>query len=276
MNGRVTIAAVFAVLCLALMTAGSAASRGTDGGGAHASVIGGATAYPGEFSYVAYVNRTGPRGGSCSGSVVAPDVVLTAAHCVTNLKTGARLKPDGYQVTTGDVNRTSPYGQRSRVTRIVSYPHFSLSAPSYGFGDVALLKLETPTTVLPVPLATGAEARNLIRIGTKVMVAGFGLTRPHARDVSEQLIWSTMTIEGTRCEGLVGRICALDFPKASTGICSGDSGGPLLGRGDGAREVVQLGISQAGYTNCSTRRPSIFMRIDAVGGWIRGQLTALE
>jgi secreted trypsin-like serine protease len=269
-SGRKRIVVILAALCLlavaAIPASGSAAPA------ASTSVIGGSQAFPGEFPYVAYVEETRRR-ISCSGSVVAPRVILTAAHCVTDER-GAKFPAAGFGVITGTTDLRSPESQVSRVTRVLADPQFSFNAPKYGFGDAALLQLETPTTAEPVPLATGGESRSSIRTGTKAYVAGYGLTRPGARDISPTLIWAKLVIEGTRCEGLVGRLCAIDFPKAVSGTCHGDSGGPLLVKGRSG--FVQLGIIHAGFGHCSPRRANLFTRIDSVGKWLRNQIKSLE
>lgn len=275
MTGRRSKFATWLALpCVLLLAAGSSIASGQSAPTASTSVIGGSTAYPGEFPFMAYVYE-GARGISCSGSVVAPRVVLTAAHCVTNFRTGAKFSPDGFRVTTGNVDWTSAERQESAVTRVARYPRFSLNGRDQGFGDAALLQLATPTTAVPLPLASGAQSAKAIQVGTRATVAGWGITRPEAKDPSKYLIWTTLVIEGTRCEGLFGRICAIDFPRASAGVCHGDSGGPLLARTSGAG-FVQIGISQAVYGHCSTRRPGVFMRIDAIGAWLHRQIHALE
>lgn len=274
MKGRAALicAALLALLLLVLPAAAPAAGAGPTAG---ASMIGGSQAAVGQFPWMAFVRRNGKHGLSCSGSVVAPRVVLTAAHCVTNERTDALLKPNGFFAVTGASDWVLE-GETSPVVKILRFPHFSLGAPTNGYGDAALLQLAAPTVAPALPLASGTDSKRALKSGTKVAVAGWGLVKPHALEVSSHLVYSSLVIEGTRCEGLVGRLCAVDFPSFTTGICNGDSGGPLFIHAGGPLGVAQVGISQAGFTNCSTRRPSIFQRTDLIANWIKAGIAKLE
>jgi secreted trypsin-like serine protease len=83
---RKRFATILALPCL-LVAAVAIPATGSAAPAAQTSVIGGSQAFPGEFPYVAYVEETRRR-ISCSGSVVAPRVILTAAHCVTDGRGG--------------------------------------------------------------------------------------------------------------------------------------------------------------------------------------------
>ena len=72
---------------------------------AHASIVGGLPAEPGTFPWLAAVFHEGPgEGFLCTGTVVAPNVILTAAHCAEDVRTGARFSAAGYAVVTGNVD----------------------------------------------------------------------------------------------------------------------------------------------------------------------------
>jgi secreted trypsin-like serine protease len=91
--------AIFAALCLALLGAlaapiASGASAAPEPS-AKASIVGGQPAAPGEFPWMAFVVDFpgGETATVCSGTVLAPRVVLTAAHCVLDERSGALTKP---------------------------------------------------------------------------------------------------------------------------------------------------------------------------------------
>ncbi len=113
---------------------------------AHVAVIGGQPAQPGTFPWMAYVlDLRGNSVGQCSGTVVAPNVILTAGHCAEDVQTGVVSEASGYRVTTGNVDWAAPATERqvSDVTRVIVCSCFDRHT---AVGDVALLQLATPTT----------------------------------------------------------------------------------------------------------------------------------
>ena len=236
---------------------------------AQASVIGGEVARVGTFPYMAFIiDQRGEELIACSGTVVAADLVLTAAHCAVNMETGDPSEVSGYRVVTGAVNWTSPESQVSKVSRILLFPRYSLSGRSSGFGDAALLVLSTPTSAPAIRLASAVDARTL-RTGTRALIVGWGETHFGQLELTESLNWARTVLEGNRCEGLPGRICAIDFPRFESGVCHGDSGGPLLAVGPGGQGVIEIGIAQAVFGDCLTTRPGIFTRADLVFSWVQ-------
>ena len=160
-----------------------------------------------------------PRGDLCTGTALARDLVLTAAHCVAgNLD---------YQV------KTFQTGQTISVRAIALHPRFDLAsyAASRATADLALLKLAAPLADLVLP-ATLAPARR-VAAGEMLTVAGFGVTAAGtARGLGIPRM-ATLTVTGkpgslqirltdlaTRNQR-IGQIPGL-------GACTGDSGAPAF------------------------------------------------
>jgi secreted trypsin-like serine protease len=232
-------------------------------------------AAPGQYPWMAFV--VGVQDElvfACSGSVVAPRVVLTAAHCTLDVESHAPYDPAGYTVVTGAVNWADPNGRQvSRVTQLIPYPKYAAKTSRDEFGDAALLVLETPTTAPPIALAKRSDRRYL-RLGARARMAGWGQTYYEQAELTESLRWTRTVVESARCEGLWGRICAIDYPRFKSGACHGDSGGPLfVGRKQG---WLQIGVVESGFGHCSTRRPQLFTRVDLLRKWILGRVQAVE
>lgn len=174
---------------------------------------------------------------SCSGVVLGPRVVLTAAHCLSD-------RPDArYEVFAGaDVSED---GERRQVVDFLRHPDWD---PETSRADLALLVLARS---LPGPFASlGTEVPDDSWVGTPLTLAGFGA----AAGGSEP--------SGVRqaADGLVASIDADFIVLGAMGAvsCKGDSGGPALRTSDGALEVV--GVASFGDRGC--RESSSYVRLD--------------
>jgi protease YdgD len=116
--------------------------------------------------------------GYCSASLIAPDTVLTAAHCLFDPEEGDRIDPTTFTFHAG--LRDGESIAQSRVTRAVvpdRYDPADQGSAESVRHDVALLELADPipaTTADPFPLARGAAA------GHPVTVLSYGAGRSNA------------------------------------------------------------------------------------------------
>ncbi|MDB4974480.1 MAG: hypothetical protein JWN48_2821 [Myxococcaceae bacterium] len=174
--------------------------------------------------------------GLCSGTLVAPNLVLTARHCVSETDEGISCGADGVATQGGEV------GADRKPTDLVVYTgrhESSLSAAARGVRilhddasnlcnhDLALLLLDREVTdVKPAPL----RLTDSTKVGESVTSVGWGLT-------------SANSLPSSRMQRQ--RVSILDVgPSAETAsrqmvvgesICSGDSGGPALSQRGAAR-----------------------------------------
>src|SRR5689334_20722000 len=94
------------------------ATAAAESGDAQASIVGGHDATIAEFPSLAYIEaHQGSSGFACTGTVVAPRVILTAAHCAEDIERGTFTPPGQYAVATGT---TSPgKALRENVFKVV-------------------------------------------------------------------------------------------------------------------------------------------------------------
>lgn len=208
---------------VALAAASLAASAGPAEGAptADASIIGGKPAAA-DWGFVASVHQDGRF--NCSGSVVSPTAVVTAAHCV-------RAGATRLTVWTGRFKLGAP-GYQSGVSSVAVHPNYPLA----GFPDVAVLRLSVPTPSPPIPLATPSEDAAYVYPGQSLSIAGFGQRNPLVfgkRKVGA--LMATDVIVRTRCTRdrkfvPAAMICAIGRSLnryIARDSCRGDSGGPL-------------------------------------------------
>ena len=269
------------VLAVAGLLLGAPASPAGDQ--AKTSVVKGTTAPIAEFPWLAFVTYEGPVDEfSCTGTVVAPRLVLTAGHCAVS-ESGRVLRADSYHVTWGTANAEKADGARiADVAKILLFPGYD---PNNYLHDAALLILSAPVGAPPIPLATAAD-RALYAGGTPIQIAGWGLTdadaasAPAAFRTGETVIGATSFCERRVFFDVVrfdpaSQLCATDRHRREVGACSGDSGGPgIAHRADGT--PVQVGIVSTGGPFCDLSFPEIQTRVDQVSPWVASWTAAIE
>jgi trypsin len=247
---------------------------------AHQSIVGGSAAQEGSFASLAYViDIQGKYVYQCTGTIVAPSLILTAGHCAENMRTGVVNKPSGYRVVTGAVDPLTPGASVSTVLGVIVYPGFARKVDD---GDAALLVLSAAVTAPPIALAASSDLRRL-KAGARAVMAGWGITSFEQRLPPETLQSADTVVQGRRwCATHAppfypkSEICTIAPPSYATGVCSGDSGGPLLGQRPTTGEAIQIGIAVHVYGRCSTHRPSVFVSMGSISAWIHTWIDAYK
>jgi hypothetical protein len=203
-------------------------------GVARAAVVGG-DLDPGDPAVVALVARRTRCEEQevsllCTGTVVSPRVVLTAAHCLDV------FGEDGqYEIFLGS-RLGSGDGRFALVTSALRHPAYD---PVTHEHDLALLRLAVPVDVTPVPLPSGLLAP---AVGQPLRVVGFGTTVVGELAIGEKRSgWMSIS------EATATAVSSAPAPGMS---CTGDSGGPVFVTAGGSEQL--LGVSASGDPGCRT------------------------
>lgn len=177
----------------------------------------------------------------CTGTLVAPKVVLTAAHCLE------AFDEDGaYEVMFGSA-LDAPDARFVWVRRAKSHPAYDEATHE---NDLALLELDEPGPVDPVASAT--TPLSTLAAGVSARVVGFGETRVDGEPPGIKRTGQTTVDSASEKD-----FQASPAPSMS---CSGDSGGPVFVRDDGGAEKL-AGVTVKGDPACKTF--AVNLRVDA-------------
>ncbi len=246
-------------------------------------IVGGQEAVPGEWPWQVALIRAGAdpyNGQFCGGSLIRPDWVVTAAHCV-EYEVASDL-----EILAGIHNLRFPDAdyQRRSVAEISIHPDWDTFTAD---NDIALLRLDSPVTFRPpagdvLPVApVGLVAANVGPLtGVESTVTGWGNTLgqpdPGGESFPDALQEVTVPIiSNAACNAAYGGItdnmlCAA-LEQGGRDSCQGDSGGPLQVY-DGAQSRWELaGIVSHGYGCAAPGYPGVYTRVSQFIDWINSE-----
>jgi secreted trypsin-like serine protease len=253
------------VLHAALVAALFGAVQTADARLAHKSVIPGPSARTANLADWGFTVAVRSARSLCTGVVVGPTKVLTAAHCLN--------APGAMSVIANQISLWSGGGETLGVVGYATAPGWTNRGLGWGgrglANDLAVLTLASPTSAPPIRLATPAEDPAYTWINSRLEVAGYGVRNPFkwGKPKLGLLTASPAFVTGSGCGRVyVPATMICDSGPRSKWVvtsgrerrslqsvpCSGDSGGPMVVRTSAG--PVLVGITEAGIAPTKSGR----------------------
>lgn len=234
---------------------------------ASGQVVGGAPAPQGKWPDAVYLNA---GGSACTGTLIHPKWVLTAAHCIGGMREALINGVD----SSARFENGAGAGDLRRIIREVPY-----AIPWQTSLDIALVELDQPTTAAkPRVIAQDCVVEEQLFNGADVVVVGWGVTQANGTGSTNLQHEGVTQIQTHDCSAptVNGMATGCNQPGGELGAggdvdaCFGDSGGPLYLETPQGTYVV--GVTSRSYQGVEFAWPcrdgGIYTRPDAVVDWI--------
>ncbi|KAF0708688.1 Aste57867_6243 [Aphanomyces stellatus] len=222
---------------------------------AQVEIVGGKPAEKGKHLYVTSLRKPSDGSHFCGASLIAPNVVLTAAHCMP-------LKPE--TVVIGSHEASGADGEQVKVKEIFVHKKYN---PATFSNDFAIIVLERASKFPPVQVSFDE-----VTPGTPTVVRGWGRTSQGGKPSNILLEVGVDALANAQCAKFLAPEVVDEFMlcaggKAGEDSCQGDSGGPLTVEQNGSEKLV--GIVSWGIGCALQDKPGVYSRISTAQSFIQ-------
>jgi secreted trypsin-like serine protease len=229
------------------------------------SIVGGRDALEEEFPWM--VELISNNQHHCGGSLIAPEWVLTAAHCSNDYPNFGVTAPNEVIINTTVKANAQSYSEVIEIEEVFSYEDYDINTSLTG--DIALLKLASPSSIAPV--LVNNQVDSLFVVGDSATTMGWGITEiggtaPTNLRVSSPLIKSITDLS---------IVAGFDTGETPAGSAQGDSGGPLFINDNGVEKVIGI-VSYGSQPATAENYPATYVKVYGYKTWIDSVMNYID
>uniref|UniRef100_A0AAQ4QNW8 ST14 transmembrane serine protease matriptase a n=1 Tax=Gasterosteus aculeatus aculeatus TaxID=481459 RepID=A0AAQ4QNW8_GASAC len=234
-------------------------------------IVGGENTQDGEFPWQVSLHVKG-AGHVCGASIISPQWLVTAAHCVQDDPRTRYSQPGTWEAYLGlhIQGNTAKNVVKRNLKQVIAHPNYN--AYTYD-NDIALMELDSPVTysdyIRPICLPS---PQHDFPAGSTVWITGWGATREGGFAAKVLQKAEVRIINYSVCNDLMkaqltSRMLCAGVLTGGVDACQGDSGGPLSSP-SGSRMFL-AGVVSWGDGCARRNKPGIYTTVTKFRGWVK-------
>ncbi|XP_073240968.1 transmembrane protease serine 9-like [Porites lutea] len=245
------------------------------GKGPDSRIVGGTAAKHGDYPWQALLQTAKTSRQFCGGTLVHPEWVVTAAHCVEGSKSRDII------VRMGAHNRVeskppNAKEQRFKLLKIIKHP--SYHKPIDMSHDIALLKLERPAILDSYTNLACLPSSDPV-VGDSCVITGWGTLASGGSQPDKLQVATVPVVRQSTCEkaykqyGIHASMICAGLTEGGVDSCQGDSGGPMVCK-DASGLYSLHGVTSWGVGCADKGKYGVYARVKYLLTWINKQISS--